>query len=973
MWGTVIINILTYLFFQTDWSGGGGQSAFIDTSKFYSYDSLNYSVIGELHLMGGRIQFDTTVAQMQQTQSTFWVSACDFQFVPENSGNYLITVYAKLGTQGTGTNFAEFRVLFNGTEIGSQGIFRMFDFATQEMAPAGIFKVESLSAGVNNLIQVQYRTGSSTYYAYIENIKIVVRRINDFEYAEFESVSQTNSVSYVTKGALNFSLSSAETLLILTCAEFTGVNSGYPKYVRTVLDGNDIGSESSKYPGSSSVFHHYFYSRYIPIPGGPHNIEIQYRTDRGTAIMRRARILLIKKSEIKSIFYAEDESLSFTNSTSFQDKVTLNFSVSDTTDFILISNAYFSSQWRLWWFYISYPVELQITLDGTTVLENILYGPGFSFFNSGMEFYPFSLILPLKIPPGSHAITLRYRTTTWRARAYIRNARITLVEAQKFQFANSGGLISSYWDSGEYGETRWERIYFNAFIPPGGKILFQVAGTNDTTSWIFTGPDGSDTSYYRTSGTPLWRGLYGNRYFRYRVILERDTLSGESPVLYNVGFLYFKDYYVDEPEGNDNNFGRRNEPFLTINRALSLMKDSDGCIVRTGRYFENLFISPSLTGTSEFPTFFTADTLSFPEILSYDYEYAIYDSGANWVKIKDFIIRSGYLSAIYLKNAEHIYAYDNKIYVYDGSYGFVLENIDSSLLLKGNLMDADTGSSFPFGGILIDNSSYIDVDSNIIRNMEDIGTSAGLCQNITYSRNLIYNIYTSAIVIHTSSTCSLLNNTIDSCESGFQFFRVQNEAVALNNSITNCEYGFYWADGQGNILSNYNNLWNNQSNYTSPGGYTVPQGPNDIFADPLYNPDYTLRPGSPNIDAGVYVGFPYYGSAPDIGAYEFTLISKKIMDFLEKKEDKKDKKLKIYMRKENDGIRFFFGDFLKSNDLKISIFNTTGRKVYERWVRLQKSNEGYFVKIKDNLPAGLYFIRLKNRDFFKKFKIFFTK
>jgi len=41
------------------------------------------------------------------------------------------------------------------------------------------------------------------------------------------------------------------------------------------------------------------------------------------------------------------------------------------------------------------------------------------------------------------------------------------------------------------------------------------------------------------------------------------------------------------------------------------------------------------------------------------------------------------------------------------------------------------------------------------------------------------------------------------------------------------------------------------------------------LVDPENN-DFGLLPGSPAIDAGIDVGFPYEGQAPDIGTYEKT-------------------------------------------------------------------------------------------------------
>jgi hypothetical protein len=47
----------------------------------------------------------------------------------------------------------------------------------------------------------------------------------------------------------------------------------------------------------------------------------------------------------------------------------------------------------------------------------------------------------------------------------------------------------------------------------------------------------------------------------------------------------------------------------------------------------------------------------------------------------------------------------------------------------------------------------------------------------------------------------------------------------------------------------------------------------NINADPLLNSDYSLQAGSPAIQAGIDVGLPFTGSAPDIGAVAYTSIA----------------------------------------------------------------------------------------------------
>jgi hypothetical protein len=47
-----------------------------------------------------------------------------------------------------------------------------------------------------------------------------------------------------------------------------------------------------------------------------------------------------------------------------------------------------------------------------------------------------------------------------------------------------------------------------------------------------------------------------------------------------------------------------------------------------------------------------------------------------------------------------------------------------------------------------------------------------------------------------------------------------------------------------------------------------------IFADPMLSPVSKLMSDSPAIDAGIDVGYPFNGSAPDMGAFEFNHGSK---------------------------------------------------------------------------------------------------
>lgn len=56
-------------------------------------------------------------------------------------------------------------------------------------------------------------------------------------------------------------------------------------------------------------------------------------------------------------------------------------------------------------------------------------------------------------------------------------------------------------------------------------IKFQIASNNDNTTWNFTGPNGSQNTYYTSNGDQIFSGHNGNRYLRYKVFLKTNDYS----------------------------------------------------------------------------------------------------------------------------------------------------------------------------------------------------------------------------------------------------------------------------------------------------------------------------------------------------------------------------------------------------------------------------------------------------------------
>ncbi|MFB3903589.1 MAG: hypothetical protein ACE15E_09060 [Acidobacteriota bacterium] len=111
--------------------------------------------------------------------------------------------------------------------------------------------------------------------------------------------------------------------------------------------------------------------------------------------------------------------------------------------------------------------------------------------------------------------------------------------------------------------------------------------------------------------------------------------------------------------------------------------------------------------------------------------------------------------------------------------------------------------------------------------------------------------------------------------SGIQGDVNSSDIQVANNIVVGSRQrgGDVWNEQQGSFTPK--NSWTNTSYFNnSQNGYT---GANPVFADPLFvdvpeelteNGDLSLQAGSPAVDAGVDVGLPFKGAAPDLGAFE---------------------------------------------------------------------------------------------------------
>lgn len=246
----------------------------------------------------------------------------------------------------------------------------------------------------------------------------------------------------------------------------------------------------------------------------------------------------------------------------------------------------------------------------------------------------------------------------------------------------------------------------------------------------------------------------------------------------------------------------------------------------------------------------------------------IHDSPKEGIDIKessaDGEVRDNFVErmchvGIYINEAFRVNVHDNRIrrsgYFLDGEQ----ETLCSSYPNFGHLMGNYYGGGIQLAvGDLGDLSqgklSDIQVHHNIIWNLYGNGIEfwdelreshrgQGEMVNNLVANNVVYNVSRSALYLSDLSTSLIANNILALSEDT----PIAGNALNQNRISHNL---FFFGNGSQDI-----------------------SGESPLVADPMFvdpaGGGFSLQPESPAIDAGLDVGLPYTGAAPDIGAVEY--------------------------------------------------------------------------------------------------------
>ena len=257
------------------------------------------------------------------------------------------------------------------------------------------------------------------------------------------------------------------------------------------------------------------------------------------------------------------------------------------------------------------------------------------------------------------------------------------------------------------------------------------------------------------------------------------------------------------------------------------------------------------------------------------------------------------------------------------------------------------------------NISYCTIADNLEAGMLSDGSSSPSISNCTISGSN-YGIQING------TTVTIKNSIIENCEFGINFYNTPNVSVIYCDFYNNSD-----SDFAGNTVPSYlGQLITTNGNGDSCDVYY------NIFKDPIFvdpnNGDYHLQAGSPCIDAGDPTSpLDPDGTVADIGAFYFNQLG--ISD--PKQPPNQPSDFCLYQNYPNPFnastvIKYTLPQPGKTN---LAIYNILGQEVTTLIDRTQQPGTHSIIWDAPNLPSGIYFARLKCKNFAQAQKMLLLK
>jgi parallel beta-helix repeat protein len=315
------------------------------------------------------------------------------------------------------------------------------------------------------------------------------------------------------------------------------------------------------------------------------------------------------------------------------------------------------------------------------------------------------------------------------------------------------------------------------------------------------------------------------------------------------------------------------------------------------------------------------------------------------------------------------------IYLMEGARNVIRKNRISGMSGYGIHVYDERKSEDPAGFQHIIQDAL--VEGNIVYNSQarsgiivGVGADGGpaYARNVIVRNNVVYNCQNAGIIIHGWSKIQNVQvdqNTIYNNPEAAIDIEGQVDGIQIRNNI------LYQKSNRPHVLAGSgiaNMLVDNNLYFPAPRSLAGTSDRHAIEADPLFVDakagTFTLAANSPAIDAGINIGRPYTGKAPDLGAFEFNELEPGEQGG--EGEEPKTSEHSLFHSFPNPFSQdtLIHYDLANNDDVLVDIFDLAGQHLVTLLNEQQVEGSHELLwngrdKNGQSLPSGIYFCRLR--------------